>query len=74
MTRPRPILLMLALAGCSTPEFRERLLAVIPEEIRVTVPVAYSADGRHAAFVERTDGASRAVRGAWKSNAFPVVC
>jgi hypothetical protein len=74
MTRTRPLLLLLALSGCGAPEFRERLLAVLPEDVRVTVPVAFTTDGRQAAWVERTDGACRAVRGAWRSHEFPVIC
>jgi hypothetical protein len=77
MPVPR-LLLLLALAGCGpTPrgsEFRDRLLAVIPEQSRVTVPVAFSRDGRHAAYVERIGTAFRAVRNGWKSPEYRYIC
>lgn len=68
------------LSGCADgpaggdPAFRERLLATIPEDARVVVPVAFSADGRNAAWVEQRDDASRAVCGGWKGRPFSVVC
>lgn len=54
--------------------FRERLLATIPEDARIVVPVAFSVDGRSAAWVDRRDGTSRAVCGAWKGRPYGVVC
>ena len=58
------VLLLLALAGCAgaDPSFRERRLATIAEDARVQVPVSFSQDGRHAAYVERRDESSRVVK------------
>ncbi len=65
-------ILSLALAGClSGPAFRERLLATIPEG--VVVPIAFSRDGRHAAWVERAGEGFRAVRGEWKGKPYKVL-
>ena len=75
---PHRLILLLALTGCHTApreaEFRDHLLAVIPEQSRVTVPAAFSRDGRHAAYVERVDGAFHAVRDGWKSPDYKYIC
>lgn len=70
----------LLMSGCvagrgeGDPEFRERLLATIPEEGGVAIPTAFSADGRKAAWVRRQGGMSRAVSGAWMGRPYDVVC
>lgn len=73
-------ILPLALAGCvaaadpgQEPNFRERLLATIPEGVRVDVPIAFSRDGRHAAYVARRGDLSRAVLGAWEGKPYQVI-
>ncbi len=73
-------ILSLALAGCvaapaarQDPDFRERLLATIPEGVRVDVPIAFSRDGRHAAYVARRGDLSRAVLGAWEGKPYQVI-
>jgi len=72
--------LLLVLAGCaagSTPagdDFRERLLATVPADAHLHGLAVFSEDGRRVAYVERDDGHSRAVSGAWKSRPFNLVC
>jgi len=68
------VLLPLVLAACQGPpihtsndRFHDRLIATIPDGADVEVPIAFSRDGRHAAFVARTADGCRAVRGTWKS-------
>jgi hypothetical protein len=66
---------ILLLAGCAAPsEFRDRLLATLPEDVRVDVPVAFSLDGRRAAYVERASGVSRVVHDGRKERPFEIVC
>ena len=74
-------ILSLLLGGCilgpasaENAEFRERLLATLPDDVRVIVPVAFSEDGRHAAYVERRGDVSRVVRGNWEGKPFQVLC
>ncbi len=81
MSLPRAFLTIVpVLCGCLTraaggdPAFQERLLATIPEDARVVVPVAFSRDGRNAAWVMRQGEMSRAVCGAWKGEPYGVVC
>jgi hypothetical protein len=72
--------LVVLLAGCvagpadGDPAFQERLLATIPEDVRVVVPVAFSVDGRNAAWVKRPGETSLAVCGAWKSKPYGALC
>jgi hypothetical protein len=70
--------ILLALAGCASAPaadgFRERLLATVPADAQLHGLAVFSEDGRHAAYVERVDGVSRAVRGSWKSRPFDLVC
>jgi len=62
---------ILLLAGCAAgPDFRDRALATIPEDVRVDVPVAFSHDGRQCAYAERGPDGGRAVRGGWRSKPF----
>lgn len=42
--------------------FESRLLAVIPEDLNVIVPPAFSRDGRLAAYAARGGGVDRVVR------------
>lgn len=69
--------ILLALAGCASApagdEFRERRLATVPADAHLHGLAVFSEDGR-AAYVERVDGASRAVSGSWKSRPFSLVC
>lgn len=81
MSLPRSFfVLWLVLGGClalptdGDPAFRERLLATIPEDARVVVPVAFSVDGRKAAWVQQRGGTSRAVCGEWQGKPYGVVC
>ena len=55
MKRVRPLLLLLLLASCrSAPQgFEEALLLTLPEDSNVLVPVAFSQDGRRAAYAAR---------------------
>jgi len=65
-----------ALSGCvSGPAaFSERLLATMPEDSRTVVPVAFSPDGRSAAWVEHGKEGCRAVCGEWKGKPYDLVC
>lgn len=67
----------LALAGCAVgpapAEFRERLLAVIPEGVTVSVPIAFSPDGTRAAYVARRGDEHRAVLGEWSGKPYGVI-
>ncbi len=69
---------LVALAGCAAvpagDEFRERLLASVPENAQLHGLAVFSEDGRRVAYVERDDGVSRAVCGSWKSRPFNLVC
>ena len=79
MTFPR-FLGLLLLAGCAAGSpaagdgFCERLLGTIPDGELMNGLAAFSQDGTRVAYVERTDGAQRAVCGAWKSRPFSLVC
>ena len=66
----------LLLCGCAggAPGFEGRLLATIPADARVVVPVDFSADGRRAAWVMQQGESSRAVCGEWMGKAYGVVC
>ena len=70
--------ILIALAGCAAApagdEYRERMLATVPEIAHLHGLAVFSEDGRHAAYVERADGVSRAVSGSWKSRPFTLVC
>ena len=55
-------------------DFKDRLLATLPEDARVIVPVAFSADGRRAAYVEQRDGSCRVVCGPHQGKAFGALC
>ncbi|HEY3226148.1 MAG TPA: hypothetical protein VGK61_04010 [Planctomycetota bacterium] len=68
------------LAACRSPSpaeagpaFEERLLATIPEGVEVFVPIAFSRDGRQAAYVAQTSGGYWAVRGSWKSRRLDAI-
>ncbi len=81
MLTPRTFtILALVLSGCAgrradgDPGFEERLLATIPEDAWVVVPVDFSANGRRAAWVMQRGGTSRAVCGAWMGKPYGVVC
>ena len=76
MSPSRPLLIgALALCGCvAGPAFREHLLATIPEDARVVVPVVFSGDGRRATWVEQRGGLSRAVCGERRGKPYGVVC
>jgi hypothetical protein len=81
MLIPRPLALVyVVLAGCvSGPaprrgeEFRERLLATLPEERGIAIPVAFSRDGTRVAYVERGGESSRAACGEWRGAAFSLI-
>jgi hypothetical protein len=64
------------LAGCASSEasFQEKRLAIIPQDARVIVPVSFSRDGRHAAYVEQRDGTCRTVCGAKTGKTYGIVC
>lgn len=64
----------LLLTGCASGAFRDRLLATLPEDVRVDVPVAFSQDGRRAAYVERASGFSRVVHDGSKARPFDLIC
>jgi len=53
--------------------FQDRLLATIPVGVDVTVPVAFSRDGRHAAYVAHRGEESRAVLGDWRGKPYSVL-
>ena len=62
------------LASCAAPaprenvsSFEDRLLAVLPEGADDRTGVAFSRDGRHVAYVERSPDGCRAVNGSWRS-------
>jgi len=69
---------LLALAGCAAApvadEFGERRLASVTENAHLHGLAVFSEDGRRVAYVERDDGISRAVSGAWKSRPFKLIC
>jgi hypothetical protein len=64
---------LLALAGCAAADFEERPLATLPEVANVVVPVAFSRDGRHAAYVLRSPDGDRAARGERSGQPFEVI-
>jgi hypothetical protein len=65
---------LLAIVGCvSAPVTEERLLDMIPAGVNVIVPVAYSRDGRRAAYVARTQEGDRVVCGEWTGSPRVVV-
>ena len=72
--------IFLVLAGCAAggssagEEFRERLLATVPAKAQLHGLAVFAEDGRRAAYVEQSDGASRAVKGSWKSRPFNLIC
>jgi len=80
MARGVTAALIAATLGCAGgpvdggPEFQERLLATIPGDARVFVPVDFSADGRRAAWVIQRGGTSRAMCGDWMGKPYGVVC
>lgn len=55
------------------PAFEERLLATIPEDVEVFVPIAFSRDGRVAAYVAQSSDGTWAVRGSWKSRRLDAI-
>ncbi len=65
------VLGLLALCGCTADG---RLLGTISGDARVLVPVAFSQDGRRAAWVERVDGGSRVVHGATRGKLYGSLC
>ncbi len=65
------VLGLLALGGCAA---GGELLGTLSDDARVLVPVAFSLDGRRAAWVERVDGASRVVHGAKRGKAYGILC
>jgi hypothetical protein len=66
--------LLLLLASCAGNGFRERLLATLSEDGSLSGLASFSEDGARVAYVERENGAQRAVCGAWKSRPFGLVC
>ena len=71
----RFVALIAALGGCAASEpFQERLLATLADDVRVNVPVAFSADGRRAAWVERRGDSCRAVRGDRAGKPYGSLC
>jgi hypothetical protein len=79
MRRILPTLLSFV-AACQSPSppgtgpaFDEQLLATIPEGVEVLVPIAFSRDGRQAAYVAQTPGGTWAVRGSWKSRRLDAI-
>lgn len=71
------LILILAAAGCAGGEgrdFRGRHLGTISDDARVIVPIAFSTDGKTAAWVERRGDECRAVCGDRKEKAYGVVC
>ena len=73
--RPWVLIFLVGCAGASVAEeFRERRLASVPEGTHLHGLAVFSEDGRRVAYVERDDGVSRAVCGAWKSRPFNLVC
>jgi hypothetical protein len=66
----------MCLSGCvaGPSPFHERLLATMPEDSRTVVPVAFSPDGRSAAWVEHGNEGCRAVCGEWKGKPYGLVC
>jgi hypothetical protein len=73
-------LALLLIGGCAansgSPEadFRERLLAILPESARLNLPISFSDDGRRAAYIDQDGASSRAVAGEWRSRAFERLC
>ncbi len=65
---------LLLLAGCAGSGFRERLLATLPDDASLAGLASFSEDGSRVAYVERVNGAQRAVCNAWKSRPFRLVC
>lgn len=62
------------LAACSRPaDFQERHLAMIPEGVDVFVPVAFSPNGRTAAYVAQSENGAWVVRGSWKSRRLDAI-
>jgi hypothetical protein len=68
--------LILFLAGCAGADasFEERRLAVIRDDARVIVPVSFSQDGRHAAYVEQRGDGCRVVTGSQTSKPYGALC
>jgi hypothetical protein len=71
---------LLLLGGCAGAtllqgdDFRERLLATLPDDASLHGLASFSEDGAAVAYVERGNGGQRAVCGAWKSRPFTLVC
>ncbi len=69
----------LLLAGCvplsprNAPASEDRLIDTITEGVNVNVPVAFSRDGRRAAYAARTPDGDYAVCGGWKGRTYAVV-
>jgi len=67
----RLILILTLLSACrSSPSpapFKERVLGRVPEGFELVPPVAFSRDGREAAFIIKSPEGCRVVRGSWKS-------
>jgi hypothetical protein len=68
------LLFVAALSACRPPSptggippFQERILASIPEGAELVPPIAFSQDGREAAYIVKSPEGYRAVRGPWKS-------
>jgi hypothetical protein len=72
---PRALPFVLLLWGCAGQDaFQERVLGTLPEDTRVIVPVAFSSDGKTAAWVEQRGNQCRAVCGDRKQQPYGVVC
>lgn len=67
-------LLTLILGCASAAPFEERRLGAIPEGARIDVPVAFSTDGRHAAWVEKRSDACRMVFGGHAGKPYGLLC
>ena len=70
-----PWSLLFLLAGCAaSPEFRERVLATVPDDAGLHGLVAFAEDGSRVAYVRRERDARRAVCREWKSPPFGLIC
>jgi hypothetical protein len=67
----RPAVFLILLASCAGGQ--DRTLATVSDGAELYMPPAFTRDGRHVAYIERTGKDYRVVRGAWKSRRLDAI-